>query len=79
MADHTEVMRGVTKEAGVTYPVLTPNLQGFEQAVSTDRSNTSASVSCMCTVTQMEAGAKEVAIFGAASESFSKYDAFILF
>uniref|UniRef100_A0A8C1XUF6 hydroxymethylglutaryl-CoA lyase n=1 Tax=Cyprinus carpio TaxID=7962 RepID=A0A8C1XUF6_CYPCA len=52
MADQEEVMRGLHKKAGVDYPVLTPNLKGFQAA--------------------MKAGAKEVAIFGAASELFSK-------
>ena len=52
MADHTEVLKGIRRRPGVTYPVLTPNLKGFEAALA--------------------AGAMEVAIFGAASESFSK-------
>lgn len=34
MADHTEVMRGLQRRPGVSYPVLTPNLQGFEAAVA---------------------------------------------
>ena len=52
MADHTEVLEGIRRRPGVDYPVLTPNLKGFEAARA--------------------AGATEVAIFGAASESFSK-------
>ncbi|XP_072532922.1 3-hydroxy-3-methylglutaryl-CoA lyase, cytoplasmic isoform X2 [Salminus brasiliensis] len=52
MADHTEVLRGINKLPHVKYPVLTPNLQGFQAAV--------------------EAGATEVAVFGSASETFSK-------
>jgi hydroxymethylglutaryl-CoA lyase len=52
LADHKEVMRKIDRAPGVTYPVLTPNLKGFEAAV--------------------EAGATEVAIFAAASETFSK-------
>jgi len=52
MADHTEVLEGIHRKAGVDYPVLTPNLKGFEAARA--------------------AGATEVAIFGAASEAFSK-------
>ncbi|MFM2055498.1 MAG: hypothetical protein RL456_3535 [Pseudomonadota bacterium] len=55
MADHAEVMAGLPSEAefpGVSYPVLTPNLQGYEAAV--------------------RAGAREVAVFAAASESFSR-------
>ncbi|XP_010354057.1 hydroxymethylglutaryl-CoA lyase, mitochondrial isoform X2 [Rhinopithecus roxellana] len=52
MADHAEVLKGIQKFPGVTYPVLTPNLKGFEAAVA--------------------AGAKEVSIFGAASELFTK-------
>ncbi len=52
MADHAEVMRGLARKPGVNYPVLVPNMQGFEAAVG--------------------AGAEEVAVFGAASETFSK-------
>src|SRR5919112_552182 len=32
MADHTEVLQRIRKNAGVSYPVLTPNLKGFEAA-----------------------------------------------
>jgi isopropylmalate/homocitrate/citramalate synthase len=52
MADHDAVLRGIRRRPGVRYPVLTPNMQGFEAAAA--------------------AGAEEVAIFGAASESFSR-------
>ncbi len=52
MADHAELMRELPRRAGVTYPVLVPNLRGFEAAV--------------------EAGANEVAVFAAASETFSQ-------
>jgi hydroxymethylglutaryl-CoA lyase len=52
MADHTEVLKRVRRKPGVDYPVLAPNLKGFEAARA--------------------AGATEVAIFGAASELFSK-------
>src|SRR6266700_1322020 len=30
MADHTEVLRALPHDEGVTYPVLVPNLRGFE-------------------------------------------------
>ena len=33
MADHTEVLMGVTKYPNVSYPVLTPNLLGLKSAV----------------------------------------------
>lgn len=52
MADAAEVMTGIRRREGVSYPVLTPNLQGYEAA--------------------RDAGATTVAIFGAASESFSR-------
>ena len=52
MADHVEVLESIRRKPGVSYPVLTPNLKGFEQARA--------------------AGATEVAIFGAASEAFSR-------
>jgi hydroxymethylglutaryl-CoA lyase len=52
MADHTEVFERIRRKPGVSYPVLTPNLKGFEAARA--------------------AGATEVAIFGAASETLSK-------
>ena len=51
LADAAEVFSGIEKLPGVSYPVLTPNLQGYERARSV--------------------GATEVAIFGAASETFS--------
>ena len=52
MADHTEVLERIRRNPVVDYPVLTPNLKGFEAARA--------------------AGATEVAIFGAASEAFSR-------
>jgi hydroxymethylglutaryl-CoA lyase len=52
MADQDAVLRGIARREGTAYPVLTPNLKGFEAALA--------------------AGAREVAIFGAASESFSQ-------
>jgi isopropylmalate/homocitrate/citramalate synthase len=52
MADHAEVMAGIEKKSGVAYPVLVPNMKGFEAA--------------------REAGAEEIAVFGAASETFSR-------
>lgn len=52
MADSSEVMRGVSRRPGIAYPVLVPNLVGFQAALA--------------------AGAREVAIFAAASEAFSQ-------
>jgi hydroxymethylglutaryl-CoA lyase len=52
MADHTQVLARIRRKPGVAYPVLTPNLKGYEAARA--------------------AGATEVAVFGAASEAFSK-------
>ena len=34
MADHAEVMRGLRRRPDVNYPVLAPNLKGFEAAVA---------------------------------------------
>jgi len=51
MADSAEILRALTRHPGVSFPVLTPNMQGFQSAVA--------------------AGATEVAVFAAASESFS--------
>ena len=34
MADHVEIMRGLVRHEEVNYPVLTPNLKGFEAAVA---------------------------------------------
>lgn len=51
LGDGDEVLRGVVRRPGVSYPVLVPNLKGFDAAI--------------------EAGATEVAIFAAASETFS--------
>jgi isopropylmalate/homocitrate/citramalate synthase len=52
MADQAEVLRALPHGRGVSYPVLVPNLRGFEAAVA--------------------AGAREVAVFAAASETFSQ-------
>jgi hydroxymethylglutaryl-CoA lyase len=52
MADHAEVLRALPHREGITYPVLVPNMRGFEAAVA--------------------AGATEVAVFAAASETFSQ-------
>jgi len=51
MADSAEVLRGIARKPGVSYPVLVPNLKGFEAALA--------------------AGADEIAVFSAASETFS--------
>lgn len=52
MADSAEVMAGLDLAGAIRYPVLVPNMKGFEAARA--------------------AGAKEIAIFGAATESFSR-------
>ena len=52
MAGSGEVMARIERKPGVSYPVLTPNMQGYEAARA--------------------AKADTVAVFGAASESFSK-------
>ena len=52
MADNVAVMAGIRRKAGTDYPVLVPNLKGFEAALAS--------------------GAKEVAVFAAASEAFSQ-------
>ena len=52
MGDHGAVMQGIRRHPATVYPVLTPNLQGFDTAI--------------------QAGASEVAVFAAASESFSQ-------
>ena len=33
MRDHKEVISGIKRKEGVSYPVLVPNLQGFNSAV----------------------------------------------
>jgi hydroxymethylglutaryl-CoA lyase len=52
MADAADVMARIRRRQGVRYPVLTPNLKGFDAARA--------------------AGCDEVAVFVAATESFSK-------
>lgn len=34
MADASHVLRGIQKQSGVSYPVLTPNMKGFEAALA---------------------------------------------
>ena len=52
MADTAEVLARLARKPGIAYPVLVPNMKGYEAARA--------------------AGVGEIAIFGAASESFSK-------
>src|SRR5215472_14679832 len=52
MGDAADVMARIHRREGVRYPVLTPNMQGFEAALA--------------------AKADEVAVFVAASETFSR-------
>ena len=52
MSDTEAVLKGINRRPGIMYPVLTPNMKGFEAAVN--------------------AGAHEVAVFGAATEGFSR-------
>jgi hydroxymethylglutaryl-CoA lyase len=52
MADTAAVLAGLKRKPGVSYPVLVPNLKGFDAARA--------------------AGVEEIAVFAAASESFSR-------
>ena len=52
MADTAAVLAAIRRRAGVSYPVLVPNMKGMEAALA--------------------AGAREVAVFAAATESFSQ-------
>ena len=52
MADTADVMRLISRHAGVSYPLLVPNMLGYQAAKA--------------------AGCEEIAIFGAASETFSQ-------
>lgn len=52
MADTAEVLAGITRRPGVSFPVLVPNMQGMDRAIA--------------------AGVEEIAVFAAASETFSQ-------
>jgi hydroxymethylglutaryl-CoA lyase len=52
LADAAEVFTGIHRRAGVSYPVLVPNEQGYDRARAV--------------------GVEEIAVFGAASEAFSR-------
>ena len=52
MADNSQVMAGIRRKAGVSYPVLVPNKKGLDAALA--------------------AKAREVVVFGAATEAFSQ-------
>ncbi len=52
LADAAEVMAAIDRKPGVRYPVLVPNLQGYERAIA--------------------AGARDIAVFTAASEAFNR-------
>ena len=71
MADHNEVMKNIKREPGVRYPVLTPNLKGFESAVGSTQFTLIVPFTLITLFKQVAVRAEEVAIFGAASETFS--------
>lgn len=52
MADTADVLAGLKRKPGASYPVLVPNMKGFDAALA--------------------AGVEEIAVFAAASESFSR-------
>ncbi len=52
MADNVQVMAGIRRKPGVSYPVLVPNRKGLDAALA--------------------AGCREIVVFGAATEAFSK-------
>jgi hydroxymethylglutaryl-CoA lyase len=52
MADNAQVMAGIQRKPGVSYPVLVPNRKGLDAAIAS--------------------GCKEIVVFGAATEAFSK-------
>jgi len=56
MADNAEVLRGIRRQPGVRYSVLTPNMKGLEAALAAPR----------------EQWPDEIVVFGAASEAFSQ-------
>ncbi len=56
MADAAEVMAGIRRQPGVRHSVLTPNMKGFEAAVSAPRAQ----------------WPDEIVVFAAASEAFSQ-------
>lgn len=56
MGDAAEVMAGIERKPGVRYSVLTPNMKGFEAAVSAPRAQ----------------WPDEIVVFAAASEAFSQ-------
>ena len=51
-ADQKDVLNGICRKPGVSYPVLVPNLKGLESAIAAE--------------------ARDIAIFGSASETFSQ-------
>ena len=56
MADNSQVMAGIRRKPGVRYSVLTPNLKGYEAAITSDKAF----------------WPDEIVVFGAASEAFSQ-------
>jgi isopropylmalate/homocitrate/citramalate synthase len=54
LSDATEVMNGIRRRAGTSYPVLVPNVKGMERALA--------------------AGVRSIAVFTAASESFTLHN-----
>lgn len=82
-SDSSEVFAKITKKDDVSYPVLVPNQKGFEAAVSQEfylLQSYSSNFSIRCDnffkffhfALQLAVGVKEIAVFAAASESFSQ-------
>jgi hydroxymethylglutaryl-CoA lyase len=52
MADSSSLFKSIPKTSHISYPVLAPNMKGYQSA--------------------LDVGVKEIAVFAAASETFSK-------
>lgn len=70
MGDNAEVLQGIDKIEGISYPVLTPNLKGFEAALAAGAKEVGKQKLMRVKIRNLM---KIIAaVFGAASDSFTK-------
>lgn len=72
MADHTDVLRGINRVPHVQYPVLTPNIQGFHDAVRLPTSHSACNPQTSTCTCHMVAFCVQILHWGKCEPSWSR-------
>ena len=72
MGDASDVLKGITRREGVQYPVLVPNMKYYIEMLESSGLPLSAHSWNRGYERAVEAGAKHVSVFTAASEKFQQ-------